>query len=376
MHDEPFVGDIAIECKTIVGIGESLFKADAKMIDLSGSYVMPGIVDAHSHMGLQESGTRETDHNDKYEPVTPEMRAIDAINPKDSAFAKAREVGITTCVTGPGSINLIGGTFAAIKTSGNTVEEMLIKHPVAMKAALGENPKFRYTEINKSPKSRMASASIMRKALLAAVDYERKLKKSNESGGQITDKNLGLEAMLLVIQGILPLKIHIHRSDDIMTAIRIAEEFNIRYTLDHCTEGYLITDSLLSALNKKCEGIIIGPLMTYQCKLETRNSLGIKLPKYLYDADIGFAICTDFPEMIPCSLLPQVAISVAEGLPVDVALKSITINAARIVGIDSRVGSLEVGKDADIAVFSGHPLDYRSLCIMTFIDGKLVYERI
>lgn len=375
MIDEPFVGDIAIDDKTIVGIGERLFGANAETIDLSGCYVMPGIVDAHSHMGLQESGTRETDHNEKFLPITPEMRAIDAINPKDSAFAKAREVGITTCVTGPGSINLIGGTFAAIKTSGNTVEEMLLKHPVAMKAALGENPKFRYTEINKSPKSRMASASIIRKALFAAIDYEKKVK-MNDDAEKIIDKDIGLEGLMQVTQGKLPLKIHIHRSDDIMTAIRIAEEFNIRYTLDHCTEGYLITDSLIDALSKKCEGIIIGPLMIYQCKLETRNSLGIKLPKKLYDANINFAICTDFPEMVPCSFIPQVALSVAEGLPEDIALKSITINAAKIVGIDDRVGSLEIGKDADIAVFSGYPLDYHALCIMTFINGKLVYERI
>jgi imidazolonepropionase-like amidohydrolase len=376
MCGEPFIGDIAINGRTIVDIGSKLPVNDAQVIDVTGCYVMPGIVDAHSHIGMQESGTRETDHNEKTEPVSPQMRAIDAVHPQDVAFTEAREAGITTCVTGPGSINLIGGTFAALKTTGDTVEDMLLKQPVAMKAALGENPKFRYSEINKSPKSRLASAAIMRKALAAAVDYDRKMKRHIDCHEPRPDRDLGLEALLPVIHGELPLKIHIHRADDIVTAIRIAEEFDIRYTLDHCTEGYMITDRLLSALRKRCEGIIIGPLMTYKNKLECTNSLGVRLPKRLYDSGIKFAICTDFPEMTPRCIMPQVALSVAEGLPEDVAFKAITLTAARITGIADRVGSLEIGKDADIAVFSGHPMDYRSLCVMTFINGKIIHERI
>jgi len=184
-----------------------------------------------------------------------------------------------------------------------------------------------------------------------------------------------LEALLPVIRGDLPLKIHVHRADDIATAIRIAEEFNIHFTLDHCSEGFMITDRLLSALSKRCDGIIIGPLMNYKRKLECSKKQGVKLPKLLHDAGIEFAICTDFPEMIPVCMMPQIALSVTEGLPEDTALKAVTITAARILGISDRVGSLEVGKDADIAVFSGHPLDYRSVCLMTLINGKIVYER-
>ena len=376
MCNQPYIGDIAIENGKIVDIGKSLPSDNAEIIDVTNCYLMPGIIDAHSHIGLQESGTRETDHNEKTDAISSELRAIDAINPQDIAFLEARSVGITTCATGPGSINLIGGTFAAIKTVGNTVEDMLIKEPIAMKAALGENPKFRYTEISKTPKSRLASAAIIRKALMAAIDYDKKIKRFNYNSEVIIDRDLGLEALLPVVKGELPLKIHVHRADDIVTAIRIAEEFDLRYTLDHCSESYLIPDCLLSALSKRCEGIIIGPLVIFKRKLECRNKLGPKLPKRLYDANIEFAICTDFPEVIPCCAMPQVALSVAEGLPEDVAFKSITINAAKIIGIDDRVGSLEKGKDADIAVFSGHPMDYRSLCIMTFIDGELVYERI
>lgn len=376
MCDEPYIGDIAIENGRIVDIGRNLSIENGEVIDATNCYIMPGIIDAHSHIGLQLSGTRENEVNELNESICPEMRAIDAINPQDIAFMEARSLGITTCITGPGSINLIGGSFAAIKTVGNTVEDMLIKEPVAMKAALGENPKFRYTEINKTPKTRLASAAIIRRALAAAVDYDKKVKSYEDDPELIMIRDLSLEALLPVVRGELPLKIHVHRADDINTAIRIAEEFNLCYTLEHCSEGYLIPERLLSALRKGCKGIIIGPLMSRNSKVECRNKLNIKFPKRLYDSNIDFAISTDFPVMTLTSAMPQVALSVAEGLPEDVAFKSITINAAKIIGIDDRVGSLEKGKDADIAVFSGHPMDYRSLCIMTFIDGELVYERI
>ncbi|MDD4503212.1 MAG: amidohydrolase [Clostridiaceae bacterium] len=375
MCSKTFKGDIAVKGGKIAAVDYGLPIEGAQVRDVSGCYIMPGIIDAHSHIGLQESGTRETDHNEKTNPISPQMRAIDAINPQDIAFMESREVGITTCATGPGSINLIGGTFAAVKTYGSTVEDMLLKQPVAMKAALGENPKFRYTEIGISPKSRLASAAIIRASLAAAMEYGRKTEQYDSDYLHMPDRNLGLEALLPVIRGDLPLKIHVHRADDIATAIRIAEEFNIRFTLDHCSEGFMITDRLLSALSKRCDGIIIGPLMIYKRKLECSKKQGVRLPKLLHDAGIEFAICTDFPEMIPVCMMPQIALSVTEGLPEDAALKAVTITAARILGLSDRVGSLEVGKDADIAVFSGHPLDYRSVCLMTLINGKIVYER-
>ncbi|MGI6404006.1 MAG: amidohydrolase [Oscillospiraceae bacterium] len=368
MCEDPFVGDIAIEDGKIIGIGRHLpIPGGAQVLDVSGKTVLPGIVDAHSHIGLFESGTRETDHNEKVDPIAPQLRGIDGINPLDSAFADALEAGITTCVTGPGSINLIGGTFTAVKSysCNNTVEGMLLRQPVAMKAALGENPKFRYTEMNRSPKSRLACAALLRQALMDAADYNP----------DSSPKNPACEALLPVLSGKLPLKIHVHRASDIETAIRIAEEFQIRYTLDHCSEGYLIPHRLLDALQKRCDGIILGPLMIYKRKLECANKLGVKLPVRLHQEGIPFAISTDFPETIPRGMIPQVALSVAEGLPEREALQAITIVPARIIGIDDRVGSLEVGKDADLAIFSGHPLHYSSLCIMTFVGGHLAYER-
>ena len=200
MCDKPFKGDIAIQDGKIVAIAKELNNENVQIRDVTGCYIMPGIIDAHSHLGLHESGTRETDHNEKTNPIAPQLRAIDAINPQDVAFAESREVGITSCATGPGSINIIGGTFAVIKTYGNTVEDMILKYPVAMKAALGENPKFRYTEMNSTPKSRLATAAILREALAAAVDYDRKIKANGGDPLSIPDRNLKLKHFCLLYE--------------------------------------------------------------------------------------------------------------------------------------------------------------------------------
>ena len=375
MAGPAFVGDVAIENGKIVAVGQSLSYSDAEVRDVTGMTVMPGIVDPHCHIGMWEDamGFEGADGNECTNPITPELRAIDAINPYDRCFEEAVAGGVTTCVTGPGSANVIGGQFVAIKTYGDSVEDMVLRFPVAVKAAFGENPKRVYNGKNQTPSTRMATAALMRKALIEAQEYNEKLEKGKADPEKMPERNLGKEILARVIRRELPMKIHAHRADDILTAIRICREFNVRYTLDHCTEGYLITDKLKEALGEDCEGIIVGPLLTDRSKIELKN-LSFKAPKVLEQAGIEYAMMTDHP-VTPEQYLPIcTAIAVREGASEEGALKAITINAAKITGIADRVGSIEVGKDADIAVFSGHPFDFRSRCVLTLVNGKVAHE--
>lgn len=369
-----FVGDIRIDGGKIAEIAQNIDTTGCDVFNAEGMYAMPGIIDAHSHIGMWEDGMgREgSDGNEATNPVTPEMRSIDGINPFDRCFKEAVACGVTTAVTGPGSANVVGGTFVAMKLYGRSMDEMILKFPVAMKAAFGENPKRVYGD-KATPATRMAIAAILRKALAGALDYAKKIENAKDDPSKMPERDLGKEALLPVIRRELPLKIHCHRADDILTAIRIAKEFNVRFTLDHCTEGYLIPDLLKETIEETGAGIIIGPLLTDRSKIELRN-VSFSAPKALYDAGIDFAMMTDHP-VIPEQYLPVcAALAVREGLPEDAALRSITINAARITGIDDRVGSLEVGKDADIAVFSGHPLDFRSRCVLCTVDGQVAHR--
>ena len=369
-----FVGDIRIDGGKIAEIAQNIDTTGCDVFDAEGMYAMPGIIDAHSHIGMWEDGMgREgSDGNEATNPVTPEMRSIDGINPFDRCCREAVACGVTTAVTGPGSANVVGGTFVAMKLYGRSMDEMILKFPVAMKAAFGENPKRVYGD-KATPATRMAIAAILRKALAGALDYAKKIENAKDDPSKMPERDLGKEALLPVIRRELPLKIHCHRADDILTAIRIAKEFNVRFTLDHCTEGYLIPDLLKETIEETGAGIIIGPLLTDRSKIELRN-VSFSAPKALYDAGIDFAMMTDHP-VIPEQYLPVcAALAVREGLPEDAALRSITINAARITGIDDRVGSLEVGKDADIAVFSGHPLDFRSRCVLCTVDGQVAHR--
>lgn len=375
MAGPAFVGDVAIENGKIVAVGQSLSYSDAEVRDVTGMTVMPGIVDPHCHIGMWEDamGFEGADGNECTNPITPELRAIDAINPYDRCFEEAVAGGVTTCVTGPGSANVIGGQFVAIKTHGDSVEDMVLRFPVAVKAAFGENPKRVYDGKNQTPSTRMATAALMRKALIEAQEYNEKLEKGKADPEKMPERNLGKEILARVIRRELPMKIHAHRADDILTAIRICREFKLRYTLDHCTEGYLITDKLKEALSEDCEGIIVGPLLTDRSKIELKN-LSFKAPKVLEQAGIEYAMMTDHP-VTPEQYLPIcTAIAVREGASEEGALKAITINAAKITGIADRVGSIEVGKDADIAVFSGHPFDFRSRCVLTLVNGKVAHE--
>lgn len=375
MAGPAFVGDVAIENGKIVAVGQSLSYSDAEVRDVTGMTVMPGIVDPHCHIGMWEDamGFEGADGNECTNPITPELRAIDAINPYDRCFEEAVAGGVTTCVTGPGSANVIGGQFVAIKTYGDSVEDMVLRFPVAVKAAFGENPKRVYDGKNQTPSTRMATAALMRKALIEAQEYNEKLEKGKVDPEKMPERNLGKEILARVIRRELPMKIHAHRADDILTAIRICREFKLRYTLDHCTEGYLITDKLKEALSEDCEGIIVGPLLTDRSKIELKN-LSFKAPKVLEQAGIEYAMMTDHP-VTPEQYLPIcTAVAVREGASEEGALKAITINAAKITGIADRVGSIEVGKDADIAVFSGHPFDFRSRCVLTLVNGKVAHE--
>lgn len=373
---EEFTGDIAIENGKIAAMGKNLEYADAEIRDVSNCTLIPGIVDAHCHIGMFEDGmgSEGNDGNDTMKYVTPELRAIDAINPFDRCFTEACEGGVTTVVTGPGSANVIGGQFVAMKTSGKTVEDMTIKFPIAMKAAFGENPKRVYTA-KKEFFTRMAVASILRKTLMETIEYDKKIKAAGDDESKRPAFDMSKEAMLPVIRRELPLKIHAHRADDILTAIRIAKEFNIRITLDHFTEGYLIIDRIKDDIKKMGIGVIVGPMPTERSKIELRNQ-SLTAPRVLYENGINFAIMTDHPVIPEQFLSVCAALTVREGLPEHAALEAITINAARTVGLEDRIGSLETGKDADIAVFYGHPFDFRAKCVMTLVNGEIVHDEL
>jgi imidazolonepropionase-like amidohydrolase len=363
-------GDILIKGKKILRIGENIeVPHDAEVIDAAGMWVMPGIVDAHCHIGMWEDGIgfEGSDGNEATDPVTPELRAIDGINPEDNCFREARENGITTVVTGPGSANVIGGQFAALKTYGRRVDDMVIKEPLALKVAFGENPKWVYDGQKKAPSTRMATAAILRENLIKAQNYKRKLEQGEKDPDKMPDRDLKMEIMVKVLKREIPLKAHAHRADDILTALRIASEFNLDITLDHCTEGHRISDFLLEEEAK----VIVGPLFSERSKVELKN-MTFKAPGILSKAGVKVAMMTDHP-VIPIQYLPVcAAIAVKEGMDEMDALRSITINAAEITGIDDRVGSLEQGKDADIVIFDGHPLDFRTRAVWVFIDGYAV----
>ncbi|HHZ13191.1 MAG: amidohydrolase [Caldicoprobacterales bacterium] len=371
MNDRIYeMGDILIKGKKILDIGENLeVPKDAEVIDAKGMWVMPGIVDAHCHIGMWEDGIgfEGSDGNEATDPVTPELRAIDGINPEDHCFREARENGITTVVTGPGSANVIGGQFTALKTYGRRVDDMVIKEPLALKVAFGENPKWVYDGQKKAPSTRMATAAILRENLIKAQNYKRKLEQGEKDPDKMPDRDLKMEILVKVLNREIPLKAHAHRADDILTALRIAREFNVDITLDHCTEGHRISDFLLEEEAK----VIVGPLFSERSKVELKN-MTFKAPGILSKAGVKVAMMTDHP-VIPIQYLPVcAAIAVKEGMEEMEALKSITINAAEITGIADRVGSLEPGKDADIVIFDGHPLEFRTRAIWVFIDGYAV----
>ncbi len=368
------------------GLGDGLTGSAAsgvhRILDAQGGVVMPGLIDAHCHLGVfaDGGGVEGDDGNEETDPITPHLRSVDAIHHEDRCFREAAAAGVTSVMTGPGSANVLGGQFTFLKTVGRDVDAMALKAPAAMKAAFGENPKKNYGPRHAAPATRMATAALLRETLFKAERYAKEIAASEAggaSGGKRPDFDMKLEALLPVMAREIPLKIHAHRADDLLTAMRICEEFGLRYTLEHATEGYRIVDAILAAMEGKgrrstLEGVVVGPLLLDRSKPELRNS-DLRNPGLLAAAGIPVALMTDHPCVPIQHLLVGAAVSVREGMDEEAALRAVTIHAARVCGVADRVGSIEPGKDADLVVFTGHPLDYRTKVRFTVVDGVVVH---
>ncbi|MEF9933836.1 amidohydrolase [Clostridium sp.] len=362
-------GDILIKNGKIADIAESIVTTNVdELIDATGYTITPGLIDCHCHVGIFEDSIGESgsDGNETTDPLTPHLRAIDGINPMDRGFRDALEGGVTAVCTGPGSSNILAGSFTTMKTYGYRIDNMVLKKVAAIKASFGENPKTNYGSNGTAPKTRMSIAAMLREILTEAWMYNERKKFAKDIYDM--EFNMKLESLLPLINRKIPLKIHVHRADDIFTAIRIVREFNLRATLDHCTDGHLIADDL------KEEGfdVIVGPALTDRSKDEVKN-LTFATAKALNDVGLTVGVITDHPEVPINRLSVCAALCVKEGVSNEDALKMITINPAKILGIDKRVGSIEIGKDGDIVIFDGDPLDARTNVKYTIVDGKIAY---
>ena len=365
-------GQLVMENGKIKAIGSELEIAeDAHIIDANGRTVTPGIIEAHCHVGIGEAGLgwEGQDNNEVTDPITPWCSAVDGINMLDDAFNSFREAGITTANVLPGSGNLIGGTSATLKCKGTIVDQALIKNPSGMKAALGENPKKVYSEKKQSPTTRMGNAALMRDALLKAQQYLDKIEKA-ETEDDKPDYNKTYESLIPVLKGDIPLLVHCHRADDIVTAVRIAKEFNIDYRLEHITDGFRLVDFLKENQVKSA----VGPTLRYGSKVENKDR-DFRTAVYLAREDIDFCLTTDHPVIAGRHLILTASLAVGWGIERGRALESITLSAAKHIGIEDRVGSLEIGKDADLVIWSGDPLEFTTFADVTIIDGEIVYER-
>lgn len=361
-------GSILIDGSKIKQIAEVIEETpDMEVIDVNGAWVMPGIIEAHCHVGITEEkkGIEGDDCNEMTNPITPFVRAIDGINTMDVAFDDAVRAGITSIMVGPGSANVVGGQFVFMKTKGRVIDELIVKHPAAMKVAFGENPKREYGGQQKMPCTRMAIAALLREEIFKAKQY---LKKKEEHAKDF-ELDFRLEPWIPVLKKEIPLKAHLHRADDILTAIRIAKEFDLDMTLDHCSEGYLIPEEVA----RSGYPAIVGPALTTRNKIEVQN-VSFKTPGIIAKEGTKIAITTDHP-VTPIQYLPKCAgFAVRDGLSLEEGLKAITINAAEICGVADRVGSLEVGKDADIAIFDDNPMQTLTHTLYTFINGEVAYS--
>ena len=371
VHREAYAADILLTDGKIAAIGGGLTApADAAVFDADGLEVYPGFVDAHTHIGLDGYGIgyEGCDYNEMNDIWTPQLRAIDGINPRDPSLADARRAGVTCVCTGPGSANVLGGTFLAMKTVGNRVDKMVVRDPVAMKCAFGENPKRCYRD--KCDSTRMSTAAFLRGALMQARDYGARKQAANGDITKMPAYNQKLEALLPVLAREIPLKAHAHQANDIFTALRIAREFDLRLTLEHVTEGHLIADELAK---EKDVPMAVGPSLTFASKFELQNK-SWSTPAVLTAAGCHVSIITD-SSVIPQQYLPLCAgMAIKAGMDPFDALKAITINPAEHIGVADRVGSLEVGKDADIVITAGSPFEVLTEVKAVFIDGARIEQ--
>ncbi len=367
IHETPFTADILIRDGKFAAIGQHLPAENEAVFDASGLNVYPGFVDAHSHLGLDSDGVgyEGWDYNELNDPISPQMRAIDGFKPMQPCMLTAARAGVTTVCTGPGSANVLGGTFCAVKTVGKRLENMLVREAVAMKCAFGENPKRCYRE--KGVSTRMTTAALLRETLFKAREY---LEKKEAAGGDPAKRpafDLKMEALIPVLKREIPLKAHAHAAEDIFTALRIAREFNVKITLEHVTEGHLIADELAKE-NVPCA---VGPSLTNASKFELRNKT-FDTPGILSRAGLQVSIITDAP-VIPQEYLPLCAgLAIKHGMAPFAALQAITIHPARHAGIEDRVGSIETGKDADLVLCASSPFDTDPDIRAVFINGKKV----
>ncbi len=356
--------------------------SDVAVVDAAGKWVLPGFIDAHAHAGVSEEaeGWAGQDTNERTNPNSAHVRAMDAINPADLGFRDAIGGGVLAVNVNPGSANPIGGQTVAIKCWGRTVDEMVLREPAGLKSALGENPKRVYGERNETPATRLGTAAVIRGAFVAAQNYQAKLaasagntssssSSSSSSERTVVERDLKLEALSLVLRREIPWRQHCHRADDIATAMRMAREFGYNLVIDHGTEAYLLADQIAAASIP----VVIGPLFTSRSKVELRNR-SLANPGRLAAAGIMIAITTDHPVVPIHFLIHQATLAVKEGLDPVTALRSVTINPARIIGVDSRIGSLSVGKDADVVIWSGDPLDVMSRAEVAYVDGREIYR--
>jgi imidazolonepropionase-like amidohydrolase len=355
---------ILIEDKKIVACGNNIaIPHDARIINAIGKIVTPGLIDCHTHLGIAEEavGNAHVDKNEVADPVCPHLRALDAINPEDEGLEDAVGGGVTTIIVTPGSENVFGGQSVAIKTYGRVIDHMILRHPAGVKIALGENPIKIHSAKDRPPSTRMTIAGIIRENFIAANEYAKKLPN--------TERNLRMDSLVQVLRGEVPLRAHAHAADDIMTAIRLAEEFNLRLTLEHATSGHKIAEEIAA------RGIpaAIGPSITARVKVELKDRT-YRTPAILHAAGVKVALITDHPFLPINSLRLEAALAIREGLPPEVALRAITINAAEIIGVEDRVGSIEPGKDADLVIFGGDPFCIATKTEQVFIDGNPVYS--
>ena len=361
MEQDPFVGDFKIDKGVFTQVGKDLTPNEGEDVqDLSGLYVFPGLVESHCHLGMEETAIRfeGDDVNEITDPITPNMRGIDGCNPMDETIESALKGGVTTVAAGPGSANVIGGTFFAYKTKGNCIDEMTIQNPLAMKAAFGENPKRCYQ--GKKIDTRMQISALLRETLAKTKEYMEK-----KEAGKDVAYDQKLEAMIPVVKREIPLKCHCHRADDILTVIRIAKEYDIKVTLDHVTDARCI----IPQIKESGFPCICGPALTHKSKFELAN-MSFETPNELYKAGILFSIITDSPVVPQQYLSLSAALAAKAGLPEYEAIKAITINPAKILGLDNRLGSIKEGKDADFVICTKNILDTTNEIKAVYVDGK------